>query len=299
MPIATNPTPDAPEVTVILRSRNDAAIVGRTVAALARQTLPHVVLGLDNGSTDGTRALLVAHGVPVHDVPAGAYVPGVVLNRGVALARTPIVAFVNSDCPPLHDDFLARLVAPIRAGEADATWGRQVPRADACATTRRDHAKMYGDGPPPASWGPRFSLAVSAIRRALLLERPFSECLQYSEDLEWVVAMTPRGLRVRYVPEARAEHSHDYTLRQAWKRFFEEGRADAAIFGDAPAGAGGRPLRPLRSALGVVRDGLADAALALRAGELAGALRAPLFRAVQRYGYVAGRLAGPRRRLGA
>lgn len=287
-------TRSAAAVSVVLRSRNDARIIGRTLAALQRQTLPHELIALDNASTDGTRAILEANGVTVHDVPAGSYVPGVVLNRGVALARAPVVAFVNSDCPPLHDDFLQRLVAPIRAGEADATWGRQVPRPDACALTRADHARMYGDAPPPPSWGPRFSLAVSAIRRDLLRERPFSEALQYSEDLEWVVALLPRGLRVRYVPEARAEHSHDYTLRQALTRFFEEGRADATIFRD-----GGRPLQPLRTALGLARDVLRDSAAALRAGEVATALRAPLFRTVQRSAYVAGRLAGPRRVLGA
>lgn len=283
-----------PAVSVVLRSRNDAWIIGRTLAALARQTLPHELISLDNASTDGTRGILAAHGVTVHDVPAGAYVPGVVLNRGVALASAPIVAFVNSDCPPLHDEFLARLVGPIQAGAADATWGRQLPRPDACAMTRLDHARLYGDGPPPPAWGPRFSLAVSAIRRDLLRERPFSESIQYSEDLEWVVAMAQRGLRVRYVPEARAEHSHDYTLRQALTRFFEEGRADAAIFRD-----GGRPLRPLRTAVGLVRDVARDTAEALRAGELRTVVRAPLFRTVQRYGYVAGRIAGPRRVLGA
>ena len=284
----------SPEVSVVLRSRNDGGIIGRTLAALRRQTVPHEIVSLDNASSDDTRAVLTAHGVTVHDVPAGGYVPGRVLNRGVALARADVVAFVNSDCPPLHDDFLARLVAPIRGGAADATWGRQVPRPGASALTRLDHARMYGDTPPPASWGPRFSLAVSAIRRALLRERPFSEEVQYSEDLEWVVAMLPRGLRVRYVPDARAEHSHEYSFGQAWKRFFEEGRADAAIFRD-----GGRPVAPLRSALGLLRDVLRDAEEGLRAGEPGALARSPFLRAAQRGGYLAGRLAGPRRDLGA
>ena len=285
---------DTPRVSVVLRSHDDAGIIDRTLAALARQTLRHEVVSLDNASTDGTRDVLAAHGIRVHDVPAETYVPGRVLNRGVALARGEVVAFVNSDCPPLHDELLERLTAPILAGEADATWGRQLPRPDACAMTRLDHARMYGDAPPPASWGTRFSLAVSAIRRDLLLAHPFSESIQYSEDLAWVVAMGAHGLRIRYVPEARAEHSHDYTLRQAWKRFFEEGRADASIFAD-----GGRPLQPARAAVGWLRDVARDTVEAARTGEIVTALRAPFFRAVQRTGYVAGRVVGPRTTLGA
>lgn len=276
-------------VSVVVRSRNDASIIERTLDALAQQTLPHELLCVDNASRDGTRELLVERKVRIHDVPEGAYVPGRVLNEAVARTEGDIVVFVNSDAPPLHDDFLALLTAPLVAGDADAVWARQIARPAARASTRLDHARMFGDSPPPASWGPRFSLAASAILRRRLVERRFSECVQYSEDLEWVVDAARRGLVVRYVPEARVEHSHDYTLREAAKRFFEEGRADAAIFVN-----GGRPLRPLGATLGYVRDVLRDGIVAARAGELGTALLSPAYRAVQRYGYVLGRLVGPR-----
>ena len=276
------------DISVVVRSCNDAAIIGRTLAALARQSLAHETLCFDNASSDGTREIIARFGHRVHDVPAGSYVPGRVLNAAVAAARHPIVAFVNSDAPPLHDDYLAEITGPIREGRAEATWARQVPRPEARAMTRLDHERLFGATPPPPSWGPRFSLANSAIAGDWLRRHPFREDIQYSEDLAWVVALGER-VRVLYVPTARAEHSHDYTVRQAARRFFEEGRADAVIFAD-----GGRPLRPLRTGLGLARDVLRDARAGLAAGELSVLLRSPAFRAVQRYAYVAGRCAGPR-----
>ena len=44
-----------------------------------------------------------------------------------------------------------------------------------------------------------------------------------------------RPLRIVYAPAARVEHSHNYTLAELKRRFYGEGRADAAIFGEVPA----------------------------------------------------------------
>ena len=275
-------------VSVVMRSRNDVAIIGRTLSALLLQEPPPTeVLVLDNASTDGTREILGSFGVRVIDVPAGRYVPGRVLNRGVREAHGDIVAMVNSDTVPLGGWFLHDLTAPIVAGDADAVYGRQVPRPDATTLVRLDYARAFGDAPP--DWQPFFSMAASAFRREVLLDRPFSESVQYSEDLEWAAAARCAGLRLRYVPSAAAEHSHNYTLREYTRRFYEEGRADAYIFGQ-----GGRPVRPLSAAAGYLRDVALDAAACVGERDGRSLLRSPLVRAVQRFGYMAGRLAGPR-----
>lgn len=275
-------------VSVVMRSRNDVAIIGRTLSALLLQEPPPTeVLVLDNASTDGTREILGSFGVRVIDVPAGRYVPGRVLNRGVREAHGDIVAMVNSDTVPLGGWFLHDLTAPIVAGDADAVYGRQVPRMDATTLVRVDYARAFGTEAP--RWQPFFSMAASAFRRDALLERPFSEEVQYSEDLEWARDAERRGLRLRYVPGAAAEHSHNYTLRETWRRFFEEGRADAAIFDP-----GERPVRVGRAVVGVALDVARDVPACLLSRDGASLLRSPLVRCLQRAGYIAGRAKGPR-----
>ena len=64
-----------------------------------------------------------------------------------------------------------------------------------------------------------------------LLERPFNPEFRYSEDVEWAHRMALAGRKLVYVPEARVEHSHNYTPAQLRTRFYNEGWADAAIFG--------------------------------------------------------------------
>lgn len=282
---------EVPAISVVMRARNDGAVIRRTLEALAAQRgVTWELVALDNASTDGTREALVEHGARVLDVPEGAYNPGRVLNRGVAAARADTIVMLNSDTVPIGQRWLVELTAPVRAGDADAVYGRQVPRLDATTLVRLDYAAAFGAEPP--RWQPFFSMASSAFRRQVLLDRPFSERVQYSEDLEWARDARRRGLRLRYVPEAAAEHSHNYTLRETWKRFFEEGRADAFIFGDGPDGE--RPVRPVRSLLGVARDVARDVPACLLSRDVRSLVRSPVVRTIQRVGYVAGRLKGPR-----
>ncbi len=73
-------------------------------------------------------------------------------------------------------------------------------------------------------------MAVSAIRRSVWERMPFNEDLQYSEDIDWTWRARGLGYQIRYVPDAMVMHSHNYTLRQFYKRQFGEGQADARIF---------------------------------------------------------------------
>ena len=62
--------------------------------------------------------------------------------------------------------------------------------------------------------------------------------------------MRKQGWLIRYAPSARVEHSHNYPPAALVKRFYNEGLADAAIYGDKP-----QPLRAcLQAAIDSARD---------------------------------------------
>ena len=107
-----------------------------------------------------------------------------------------------------------------------------VARREDAARSQIRH--LSGDGKISANWRNFFSLASSAIRRQALLDYPFDEGIQYSEDIEWTWRSRQRGERIVYCPEAFVKHSHNYTIRQLWVRFFNEGRADGRIYGEIP-----------------------------------------------------------------
>ena len=131
-----------PLVSVLVRARNDEALIGRTLKGVFGQKtdFPFEVVVCDDASTDRTREVAERFPVRFFERPAGEYRPGRTLNALVRDARGEIVVFNNSDAVPVGDDWLAELVRPLRE-EPDRPafcFANQLPRADATALVRKD-----------------------------------------------------------------------------------------------------------------------------------------------------------------
>jgi len=267
-------------VSVIMRSYNDAWVIGETLRALCDQRRRDFeLINVDSGSTDGTCEIIKQFNDTPIQIPASAYNPGRVLNGAIEASRGETLVFLNSDATPVGSDWLESLVAPLAQAEVAATFGRQLPRQGARPAVRRDYARAFGNGAPSHRWVHFFSLANSAIRREVWEMHPFSEELRYSEDIEWAHWARKAGFLIRYVPEACVIHSHNYTLRQTWRRFAGEGEAEARIFSWS---AWRRSL--LRYAvIPYLADVARDTAYCLPRGEVLGTLEAPIYRAVEKW----------------
>jgi rhamnosyltransferase len=153
-----------------------------------------------------------------------------VLNEAVAATGGDILVFLNSDATPENEDWLQRLIAPLRNTACGASYGRQTPRPDCRSLFIKDTERAFGDGRVSAGWLHFFSMANSAVRRDLLERYPFDTDIQYSEDIDWSYRMRKLGHSIVYVPDAPAMHSHNYTLGQSYRRHYGEGKAEAWIF---------------------------------------------------------------------
>lgn len=219
-------------IPIILRSYNDRVLLEQTLDMVFKQTLPFEVHIFDNDSEDGTLEMLTHYDVHLHRVPKGTYVPGVVLNRGMREVNkdAPFVVFLNSDCTPLDEHWLQELVDGFTSPTVAAVFGRQLPRPGCHPLFAKDTEDTFGDGERQKKWRHCFSMASSAIRRSCWLEEPFSETIQYSEDIDWTWKARQRGLDIVYVKKSQVYHSHNYTYSQFRKRQRGEGKADADIF---------------------------------------------------------------------
>ena len=125
---------------------------------------------------------------------------------------------------------LDALIEGFRDDKVAAVFGRQIPRPDCRPLMAKDTEDTYGDGSRQRFWRHCFSMAVSAVRRSVWERMPFREDIQYSEDIDWTWRARRDGYEIRYAPDAIVMHSHNYTLRQFYKRQLGEGRAEARIF---------------------------------------------------------------------
>ena len=247
---------------VVMRCYNDAWVVEKTLKGLATQATPHQLIAFDNESQDGSADIIRRYTDRIVNIPRGQYVPGKVLNQAMRETDGDIVVFVNSDCIPQDDQWLAALLEPFADPQVAAVFGRQIPRPDCWALFAKDTEDTFGDGSRQRFWKHCFSMATSAIRRSVWEKMPFREDIQYSEDVDWTWRARLAGHTIKYAPKSIAEHSHNYTLKQFRKRQYGEGKADAQIFDWTPWE--GTLLR--YSLMPFARQVLADVKFGLRTG---------------------------------
>jgi dolichol-phosphate hexosyltransferase len=119
--------PERPGLTVLMPVYNEMATIEAALSGLfdADLDLDWELLVVDDGSTDGTRELLQAREWPLnarlllHERNQG---KGAAIRTGLAEARGEITTIFDADLEyDAHD--IARVVAPIRRGEATAVFG--------------------------------------------------------------------------------------------------------------------------------------------------------------------------------
>jgi rhamnosyltransferase len=280
-----------PKVAIAMRSYNDRDVIRGTLEMIRRQTYPRLELwNFDSSSTDGTFEIIKEYNDParIRQNDSAAYNPGRVLNEAVRTVGGEVVVFLNSDATPETEDWLEKLITPLGDPGVGATYGRQTARPDCRALFEKDTERAFGDGREVAKWVHFFSMANSAARRDVLERFPFETRVQYSEDIEWSFRLRRAGLEIRYVADAAATHSHNYSLRQSFKRHFGEGKAEAWIFRQGELNTSFLRYCLLPFGMEVIRD----LGWAVSRGSVDAALHSVPLRAAQKWGRWKGLRAG-------
>jgi glycosyltransferase involved in cell wall biosynthesis/GT2 family glycosyltransferase len=249
-PKAAAPGP-APRATVVTLVKDGAPYIPDLMESLAGQELPGglEVLAVDSGSTDGSPAMLEAHGARVVRVPPESFDHGATRNLAVSEARGAVVVFLSQDALPAGPRFVLTLVETLEADPRLAgAFARQTPRAGADPLTRRDLAAWVAAGPAPRvvflpemaaleSMSPlerhrllAFDDVASAVRRDVLLAHPFART-RFGEDAEWAQRVLRAGFGIGYVPSAVVVHSHARTARGLFRRNYLGHRVLHRLFG--------------------------------------------------------------------
>jgi len=221
-----------PQVSIIIRSYNDIDFIEETMKNIIAQNFQDFeLINVDCDSKDGTWEIVQKYNDSnAYQIKPADYIPGRVLNKAIERASGDIIVFNNSDCIPQNEFWLERLIAPLEVENVAASFGNQLPRPDAHPLIVKDNTRAFGDGKISAAWKHFFSLATSAVPADLIREFPFNNDIQYSEDIEWSWRMKKKSFKIVYVPDSKVEHSHNYTIKQVFKRFHGEGVAEGKIY---------------------------------------------------------------------
>ena len=230
------------DVSLVVPVRNAARTLPVCLEALAGlEPAPLEILLVDNGSTDGSLAILHSFADRRAATPARVLEesrPGAAAarNAGIREARGDLVAFTDADCVP-QAAWLRHLGGPFAEPIVGAVAGR-VLAAHSTSTLERLSA-LYTLRLPdrPARhrrwtpWEGGFPTANLCVRRSWLSALGgFDTNLEiYGEDYDLCARLYEQGAEIAYAPEAAVAHRHRATLSDMVRQAFGFGRSHAFL----------------------------------------------------------------------
>jgi 2-desacetyl-2-hydroxyethyl bacteriochlorophyllide A dehydrogenase len=217
----------APETTILIRAFNEERWLPEVLEAIDRQRYRDFeVLLVDSGSVDRTRDIVSAKGGRVVRLRSDDFTFGHSLNVGIQEARGSFIVILSAHAIPATDQWLERLIAPLRRPNTAMVFGGQRGHALSKFSEARDFERIFPAKPQLMDDDHVFvNNANSAIRRDLWELHKFDEGLPGLEDAEWAKYWIPLGKEVRYEADASIFHVHTEMWAQVRHRFYREGIA--------------------------------------------------------------------------
>jgi rhamnosyltransferase len=222
-------------VALMLPVLNPGPAAATLVAAIAAQTrAPDEILVVDSSSTDGWVEEFGRLGARIERISRAEFDHGGTRNRAFSLVDADVYLFLTQDALPADDYAFERLVAIFEQDPlVGAAFGRQLPHPTAGPAA--SHSRLFNYPPTSAirtlndipRLGVRaafLSNSFSGYRRAAMASTGFFAVdTIWGEDTLAAAKLLHAGWRIAYVAEARVYHSHDYTFRQEFARYFDMG----------------------------------------------------------------------------
>ncbi|WP_425917945.1 glycosyltransferase family 2 protein [Pseudomonas sp. GWSMS-1] len=249
-------------VACIVPTYNGCAELGRLLDSLERQSAAFDVFIVDSSSQDGTAELARMRAPSVVSIPSSQFNHGGTRQMMVGLnPGYDIYVFMTQDAYLEDPDAIKRLLVPFADERVGAVCGRQLPHLD--ATPLAQHARLFNyshvsqvksvaDVPTLGIKAAFMSNSFAAYRgEALLSVGGFPEHVIFAEDMYVAAKMLLACWKVAYAGDASCRHSHNYSVGEEFRRYFDMGvfHAREPWIREHFGGAGGEGLRFVKSEL--------------------------------------------------
>jgi polysaccharide biosynthesis protein PslC len=222
-------------IALCIPTKNAGPQFAELFRALQRQTLKidHVLV-IDSNSTDGTVEVAREFGAQIRVIAAETFNHGGTRNLARRWVEADLYVFLTQDVLPADQYTLENLVRPFREfSELAMTYARQLPRPGSSpieAFSRffsypsQSQLRKKSDADRLGIKTVACSNACAAYRREALDEAGgFPMDVIMCEDVYTAAKMLDLGYALYYAADAEIYHSHDYTIAQEFKRYFDIG----------------------------------------------------------------------------
>jgi rhamnosyltransferase len=222
------------DCSISILTKNEGRNIGACLEAIFTQkdVGEFEVILVDSGSSDATLEIARGYPIRIEQIPAREFHHARTRNLAASLGKGPIVINLSGDAIPASNMWLRTMLAGFSDPGVGAAYGRQLPKPGSTAERQDTFDRVYGEHrivKDPAhrnGLGYRFyhfSDVNSAIRRSVWEKNPYPEDLKMFEDLAIAKRILDAGWKIVYEPDAPVFHSHEYSAKQLFRRYFDIG----------------------------------------------------------------------------
>lgn len=195
---------------------------------------PEKVIVVDSGSDDRTLDLAPNSNFSINRISVTEFNHGGTRQKAIKhLLDSDMVVFLTQDAILASTDALECILRPFVDESVTAVCGRQLPRKN--AESIEAHARIFNyasqsyvrsiaDVKACGLKTAFISNSFAAYRVSALKEvGGFPDNVIFGEDMYVAAKMLKAGYKIAYMADACVYHSHDYTLWQEFKRYFDMG----------------------------------------------------------------------------
>lgn len=224
------------KVAVLIPTFNAGAKWQKLLESLKTQTITaDAVAIIDSESDDDTVATAIKCGIIVHKIAKTSFTHGYARHHLITLnPGYDLYIFLTQDAVLASDKSLENLITAFDDSTVGVAYGKQLPNANAGILEKHNRWFNYTNEPNKRSKAdvPEYgfktifcSNSFAAYRATAYFDAGgFPLNAFFGEDTLITAKMLKKNWKIAYVPGATAVHSHNYNLKQEYKRYVDIGR---------------------------------------------------------------------------
>ena len=231
------------DATIFIPTKNAGEPFREVLEAIFHQEtdFEYEVVCVDSGSSDNTLSIIAEYPqIRLHQIPASEFGHGKTRCLATELGTGEFIVFITQDAMPASPSWLDMMLKAIKKDDNCALcFGIHYPYPECNILDERDiigHFQGFGTETTyyrledPERYekeeGYRHLLAFSSdnnacVRRSVFEQYPYPD-VEFAEDQIWTREMIEKGYSKVYCPYAPVFHSHNYPLKEYYRRYYDE-----------------------------------------------------------------------------
>ena len=247
------------KVSIIVPTYNGGELWKNSAEAISKCAIKNeMVLVIDSTSKDDTADVARKYGFHVDVIPSSQFNHGGTRNSGVRRSNSDIVIFLTQDAIA-EENCIKKILEPFSDPKVACVYGRQLPHFDANPLAVHARNFSYKEQSYIGSLETKNELGLKTIfmsnsfsaYRVSVYEDlgGFPENTILCEDMYLAAKAVLANYKIIYAADAEVKHSHNYSVVEEFKRYFDIGvfHRNEPWIRDSFGGAGGEGKKFIQS----------------------------------------------------